>query len=498
VAVSGTVPLTGTGTDSDGTVVSYSWNAGGYGSLSPTTGTTTTWTAPASTGFYTITLTVTDDDSATGNCTKTIQVILPTNNPPTCSISGASSVAVGGTVPLTGTGTDNDGTVVSYSWNAGGYGSLSPTTGTTTTWTAPASTGTYTITLTVIDDDNATGNCTKAILVTNTPPTCSSITASPSSTTPGGVVTLTASTTGTGLTYSWTNNGGTFSSSIANPTSWTAPATAGTYTVNLAVTNSGGTVNCPSKAITVALVAAPTCTSITASPSSTTPGGVVTLTASTTGTGLTYSWTKTGGTFSSTTTNPTNWTAPATAGTYTVSLTVTNSGGSANCSKDILVTTEPPAPSACRSGILYIEGSPGDTVEFNNSFTTDGNPLLIVTDLPVNISKNVGVSSSLTGTFNFPITQKPNIEVAILTSSDITVESDSAGDKVIMFQGPFVSMNQIFFNRDVGTQNSKTPAQAVKYDPIFFCECSKQERDHPEVRSYTGLGIFTVQWDYSE
>jgi hypothetical protein len=78
------------------------------------------------------------------------------------------------------------------------------------------------------------------------------------------------------------------------------------------------------------------------------------------------------------------------------------------------------------------------------------------------------------------------------------VESDSAGDKVIMFQGPFVSMSQIFFNRDVGTQNSKTPAQAVKYDPIFFCECSKQERDHPEVRSYTGLGIFTVQWDYSE
>jgi hypothetical protein len=79
------------------------------------------------------------------------------------------------------------------------------------------------------------------------------------------------------------------------------------------------------------------------------------------------------------------------------------------------------------------------------------------------------------------------------------VQSKVAGsDNVVMLQGPLVSRQNINFARDVGLQNSKTPSEAVKYDPVFLCRASKLEKAHPEVKSYTGLGIFSVQWDYSE
>jgi hypothetical protein len=158
------------------------------------------------------------------------------------------------------------------------------------------------------------------------------------------------------------------------------------------------------------------------------------------------------------------------------------------------------ATGGCKAGILYIEGDidAGNKVIFNKGFTTaGGKPLLIVTDLPVSITNKVGIASN--PTFNFPIAQTPHIQAAILTPEAITVEGGPGlGDSVIMLQGPFASMKSISFNRDVGEQNAKTPAEAVKYNPIFLCEASKLEKDHPAERSYTGLGIFNVQWIYSE
>jgi hypothetical protein len=158
----------------------------------------------------------------------------------------------------------------------------------------------------------------------------------------------------------------------------------------------------------------------------------------------------------------------------------------------------------CRAGILYVKApdpiGSSDKVLFNNAFNlgAGGSPVLIITALPVEIANTVGVASA-GGTFAFPINKTPNINAAIITSDNITVKNEAAGDgRVIMLAGPFVSLNQIAFNRDVKLLNSKTPAEAVRYNNVFLCEASKLEKAHPEVKSYTGLGMFSVQWRYSE
>ena len=175
---SGTAPFdvvfTGTGSDSDGTVVSYEWTFGdgvsspfvlyertfGDGVSSTSQNLTHIYNSP---GTYTATLTVTDDDGATGSDSVVITVTESANKPP---VAGASASPESGTAPFdvvfTGTGSDSDGTVVSYEWTFGD-GASSTSQNPTHIYNSP---GTYTATLTVTDDDGATGSDSVVITVT--------------------------------------------------------------------------------------------------------------------------------------------------------------------------------------------------------------------------------------------------------------------------------------------------------------------------------------------
>ena len=368
-------------------------------------------------------------------------------------------------------------------------------------------------------------------------PNCATITATPSSAPTSSVVDLTTTTGGD--TYSWTTTtgGGTFSPTNQRNTSWTVSSAAGTWVATLRTCNTYGCRNCP-KSVGVFL-AAPTCSSVTgASPI---PIGTSTTVTANATNASSYKWNATGGTISTPTmTNTNNWTAPSVAGTYIVSASAINSlSVGVACSTTLSIracnpnswnitcpecgsctrtndcgTTETINPtcssgyscisgscvadSTCTSGILYVEADgSGSGIRFSKNFTTNGKPLLIITNLPVAITNTVGVVS-VAGTFNFPIGKTPDIQAAILSSKDITIEGNQPNDSVIMLQGPLVSKSRIYFNRSVGTQNSKTPAEAVKYDPRFLSETTKLERAHPEYKSYTGLGLVSIQWVYSE
>jgi PKD repeat protein len=151
--------------DPDGSIVSYSWN---FGDSTSGTGVTPGHTYNNS-GNYTVSLTVTDDDSATDSASTVIQVTTPPvpNQAPTASFTASPT---SGDAPLDVTfnassSSDPDGTIVSYSWNFGD--------GDTEIGVSPSHTygsaGNYTATLTVTDNEGATDSSSNLIQVTELP-----------------------------------------------------------------------------------------------------------------------------------------------------------------------------------------------------------------------------------------------------------------------------------------------------------------------------------------
>lgn len=177
-------------TDSDGTIVKYSWNFGD-GNISDLAYVQNTYTTA---GTYNATLTVEDDMGATSQSNVVITVTEPVNNPP---IVKAFADKVSGTIPVTVTfdgtsSSDIDGNIVSYLWNFG-----DETTSTSAfvqhTYT---SAGIYNATLTVTDDDNAV---TKSSNITITA-------TSPIVTTIDTPTNLTSSVNGTTATLKWSHS----------------------------------------------------------------------------------------------------------------------------------------------------------------------------------------------------------------------------------------------------------------------------------------------------
>jgi len=152
--------------DPDGTIVSYSWN---FGDGSTATGVEVNH-AYEDDGIYTVTLTVTDDDGATGSATATKTVL---NRPPIASFTeSAHNVSTSEIIYFDASGSyDPDGTIVSYSWD---FGDGNTATGVTTDH-AYSLDGNYTVTLTVTDDDGATASVTAEKIVKTEPETTLSL-----------------------------------------------------------------------------------------------------------------------------------------------------------------------------------------------------------------------------------------------------------------------------------------------------------------------------------
>lgn len=155
------VTVDGSGSaDADGTIAGYAWT---FGDGSTATGPNATHTYAAA-GTFTITLTVTDDDGATHQTSRQVNVAPPPpNQPPVASFTAATD---GLTVsPSAGGSSDPDGTVTSYAWTFGDGGTAS---GVSPSHTYAAA-GTYPVTLTVTDDDGATASLTKDVTVAGAP-----------------------------------------------------------------------------------------------------------------------------------------------------------------------------------------------------------------------------------------------------------------------------------------------------------------------------------------
>ena len=221
--------------DPDGTIVSYAWNFGD-GNVGSGPNPTHTYNTP---GVFVVTLTVTDNDGGTASCETTADI----NAPPVCDADGPYSGNVGESITFDGSGSGDDGDIVSYAWD---FGDGSTGSGVNPTHTYNTS-GLFTVTLTVTDDDGATATCTTTADI-NASPICDA--GGPYSGLVGQPVQFDGSGSsdpdGTIVNYAWDfGDGGTGSG--PNPTH-TYNAT-GAFTVTLVVTdNDAATSTCETTA----------------------------------------------------------------------------------------------------------------------------------------------------------------------------------------------------------------------------------------------------------
>jgi len=340
--------------DSDGSIVSYSWSFGdggtGNGSI--------VWHRFTSGGSFPVTLTVTDDDGASDSVTKTIQVG-PTNLPPVAAFTyNPSNPSTGIWVQFNASSSfDPDGSVVSYSWNFddGGteIGSL--------VWHRFLAGGSYNVTLTVVDDDGASSSTSSIVQVgaTNAAPNAAFV-FSPTSPAIGEWIrfdgTSSSDSDGTIVSYQWTFSDGS-PPELGNITYHQFSA-AGSYLATLTVTDDDGASDSVSQQVVVGPTLQPPVAAFTYSPIAPQVGDSVTFNATSSfdpdGTIVAYQW-DLNGDGSPDASGSTGQVAYSSAGTVLVTLTVTdNDGQSSSTSQQIVV-----APSGSPSGAPPMGTTPG-------------------------------------------------------------------------------------------------------------------------------------------
>ena len=216
------------------------------------------------------------------------------------SINPASaSLQTGGTQQFTAIVTGSTNTSVAWSATGGSISSSG-------LYTAPSTTGTYTVTATSVADSTKSASATVTVSAT----VAVSISPASASLLTGGTQQFTPTVTGTTNTsVNWSTSGGTVSSLGF----YTAPSTAGTYTVTAT-----SVVDSTKSASARVTVSAPVAVSISPASASLATSGTQQFTATVTGsTNTSVAWSATGGSISSSGL----YTAPSTAGTYTVTAT---------------------------------------------------------------------------------------------------------------------------------------------------------------------------------
>ena len=162
-----TISFSGTGSDTDGSIVAYEWNSSVDGFLSDLEDFSFT---NLTVGNHNISFRVQDDKGAWSNW-SIVELIVNPNEIPVASIDSISPspARFDDYISFSGTGTDNDGTIAEYEWKSSLIGTMSnledfEVSGLTS--------GTHTISFRVLDNDGdwSEWNTTELLVNPNEPP----------------------------------------------------------------------------------------------------------------------------------------------------------------------------------------------------------------------------------------------------------------------------------------------------------------------------------------
>lgn len=269
------VTLSGSGTDSDGSIASYAWTqtAGPTVTLSATNAASVSFTAPATITQVVLTFRLTVTDNQGANASDTINITVNTTNiAPTADAGPDQTVNEGDGVLLAGSGTDTDGSIASYAWvqSSGPTVSLSNSAIANPGFTAPdlSAPAILVFQLTVTDNRGA-ASPTDSVQITvnpvvgrNNAPTANA--GADQATSGGRTVSLAGSGTdgdGSIASYLWVQTSGTPVVTLSNANtataSFTAPDNVTTVlTFQLTVTDNEGAT--ASDSVNVSITPAPT------------------------------------------------------------------------------------------------------------------------------------------------------------------------------------------------------------------------------------------------
>ena len=237
VAISGSdATFTDTSSDSDGTITAWSWDFGD-GNTSPQQNPIHTYGAD---GTYTVNLTVTDNEGATGDSSQS--VVINANN--VAPISNFTFTVTDLQVSFADSSSDSDGNVTAWSWDFGD-GNTSTSQNPTHNYTTG---GTYSVTLTVTDDDSATNASNQSVTVVA--PNVAPVSDFSFTATELEVSFSDASTDSDGTVSSWSWDFGDGNTSTAQNPLYNYAA-AGTYSVSLTATDDEGASNTSTQSVTV-------------------------------------------------------------------------------------------------------------------------------------------------------------------------------------------------------------------------------------------------------
>ncbi|MHA4808139.1 PKD domain-containing protein [Flavitalea flava] len=498
-----TATLKGSGTETNGTIVSYAWTqlSGPSTATIATPGQAQTNLSGLIQGVYTFQLTVKDNSGVTATDVTKVTVnpgIVP--GPPSASAGNDQVITLpANTATLTGSGTETNGTIVSYTWTqlSGPSTATIATPGQAQTNLSGLIQGVYTFQLTVKDNSGVTATDVTKVTVNPALPVPGTPVVDAGSnqaiTLPTNTVTLaaTASETGGGtiVTYAWTQSSGPSTASIVTAGQAQTVVNAlvqGVYTFQIIVTDNSGVQATDIVKVTVnpaPVVAGPPVLDAGTNQVITLPVNTATLKATASETGgtiISYTWTQLSG--PSTATIVTAGQAQTTVssllqGAYSFQVTVKdNSGVEATDAVKVTVNPAPVVPGtpSANAGtdqvitlpinysILSGSGSETNGTIVSYAWVQKTGPSTATIN---NAGQSqTGVTNLVEGVYTFQLTVTDNSGIPATDLVQVTVNPLPANKAPIANPGPDQSVSTLYPVSLDGSASSDPDGTIVKYE----------------------------------